>query len=185
MKKTLVQFTLVGIALFNLAFAQDNSSANHDINVTIPTVALIDIEAPTTTTINLGFTAPTEAGLALTSTGSNNTLWLNYSSIKESANHKRTISVKLSAAPIPGVDITLLAGVASSDGAGDKGEPNPILTLTAADQPLITNIGSAYTGDGEAKGHNLTYNLIANTIDFANLIVGSTTANVIYTIADQ
>jgi hypothetical protein len=35
--------------------------------------------------------------------------------------------------------------------------------LSAADQTIISGIGSAYTGNGTNNGHNLTYALVAGS----------------------
>src|SRR5690606_17013595 len=135
--------------------AQDTETDNHTIGITISEVALVDIEPGGSKNITMNFTAPTEAGMPLTAPTTNNALWLNYSSIKSTANPVRTISVKLTAL-LPGVDVKVTAAAATGSGDGALGTPAAQLTLTAADQTIISDIGSAYTGDGANNGHNLT-----------------------------
>lgn len=185
MKNKSLSLTLVGLALSGATYAQvDSYTALHNLTVNIPSVALVDIESASSTDITLGFTAPVEAGLGLTSSGANNSLWLNYSSIKASATDNRQISVKLNQF-VDGVDITLLAGAASATGAGTKGTPSVLLTLTTSDQVIISDIGSTYTGNGVSNGHNLTYNMLTNTSDYASLVVSNPSVIVTYTISDD
>ena len=54
--------------------AQDTNTDNHTITISIPEVALVDIEPAATKNITLGFTAPTEAGNPITPSTSNTTL---------------------------------------------------------------------------------------------------------------
>ncbi|WP_412850985.1 hypothetical protein ACL0VS_07145 [Chryseobacterium sp. PMSZPI] len=185
----------IGISLFaavisgNLS-AQDTNTDSHTITISIPEVALVDIEPSATKNITLGFTAPTEAGNPILPSAANNTLWLNYSSIKSVADPTRNVSVKLNAI-IPGIDIHVTAAVASGSGAGLLGKSAGLLTLTAADQTIISDIGSAYTGNGANNGHNLTYALAAGSgpggvAAYSDLqATATTTATVVYTISDN
>lgn len=170
--------------------AQDTATDNHTIGITIPEVAIVDIEPEASKNITMGFTAPDEAGLPITLTGSNNTLWLNYSSIKSVADATRNVSVKLNAL-VPGVDIKVTAATASGSGAGTLGTPSAQLILSAADQTIVSGIGSAYTGDGASNGHNLTYELApgsgsGSVASYADLEATTTaSATVTYTISDN
>lgn len=188
-----IKFTLALSAILFASIevkAQDSNTDSHTISITVPEVALADIEPAANKNITLGFTAPTEAGLPIVADGTDNTLWLNYSSIKSASDTTRNVSVKLDAL-IPGIDINLTAAAASGSGEGDLGTPSAQLTLSAADQTLISGIGSAYTGDGANNGHNLTYALApgsgSGTIaTYADLEATSTAvATVTYTISDN
>ena len=176
----------------NLKAHSDDTNDDHTITITVPEVALVDIEPSASKNISLGFTAPTEAGLPITPTGTNNTLWLNYSSIKSAADATRNVSVKVNSI-IAGIDIRVTAAAAAAAGAGDGtlGTPSAQLTLTAADQTIISGIGSAYTGNGANNGHNLTYALAPGSSSgtiavYADLeAVASALATVVYTISDN
>jgi len=185
----------LAVCLITAAFsgnlqAQDTNTDNHTITISIPEVALVDIEPAATKNITLGFTAPTEAGNPITPATSNTTLWLNYSSIKSVADPTRNVSVKVNAL-IPGIDINVTAAAATGSGAGTLGTPAAQLTLSAADQTIISGIGSAYTGNGANNGHNLTYALAAGSgpggvAAYADLQATATTvATVTYTISDN
>lgn len=188
--KFTLALSLVALALSTHMNAQDTNTDNHTITISVPEVALVDIEPAATKNITLGFTAPTEAGNPVVANASNNTLWLNYSSIKSVADPTRNVSVKLNAV-VPGVDIRVTAAAATGAGGGTLGTPSAQLTLSAADQTIISGIGSAYTGNGANNGHNLTYALAAGSgpggvAVYADLQATATTvATVTYTISDN
>lgn len=181
---------LVTAAFSGSLRAQDTNTDNHTITISIPEVALVDIEPAATKNITLGFTAPTEAGNPVTANAANNTLWLNYSSIKSVADPTRNVSVKVNAL-IPGIDIHVTAAAATGSGGGTLGTPAAQITLSAADQTIISGIGSAFTGNGANNGHNLTYALAAGSgpggvAVYADLQATATTvATVTYTISDN
>ncbi|MFP3599054.1 hypothetical protein [Chryseobacterium sp. SIMBA_029] len=185
-----LSLSLIALAVSAGMNAQDTNTDNHTIAITIPEVALVDIEPAATKNITLGFTAPTEAGLPILPSASNTTLWLNYSSIKSVADPTRNVSVKLNAI-IPGIDIHVTAAAATGAGGGTLGTPSAQLTLSAVDQTIVSGIGSAYTGNGANNGHNLTYALAAGSgpggvAAYADLQASTTTvATVTYTISDN
>ncbi|MDH6251276.1 hypothetical protein M2347_001003 [Chryseobacterium sp. H1D6B] len=188
--KFTLTLSLVAFAISANMNAQDTNTDNHTIGITIPEVALVDIEPAASKNITLGFTAPTEAGLPIVPASPNSTLWLNYSSIKSVADPTRHVSVKLGAL-IPGVDIKVTAAAATGSGGGTLGTPAAQLILSAADQTIISGIGSAYTGDGANNGHNLTYTLnfgstLGSVALYADLqATAAAVATVTYTISDN
>lgn len=164
--------------------AQDGNTDNHTIGVTIPELALVDIEPAASKNITLNFTAPTEAGDPIIAPSNNSSLWINVSSIKSNSDPTRTVSVKLSAL-VPGVDIKVKAAADAGLGAGTMGTPSTQLTLSTSDQGIVTGIGSAYTGNGASKGYNLTYNISCPNGNYANLAASAVVATVTYTISDN
>ena len=159
-------FAAVIVLSANASFAQtDSKIATHLLNINIPQVALLDLEAPSTA-ITLAGTVPTEVGLPMTfedATAKNTSIWMNYSSIVKGV-LLRNVTVSILTGSVPaGLKLTVLAGAASSDGAGTKGTATSFITFinttpTTA-QDIVTGIGSTYTGDGVNKGRNLTYQL--------------------------
>lgn len=182
--------SLFAFALCGNLNAQDLATDNHTVTISIPEVALVDIEPSATKNITLGFTAPTEAGNPIIPAAANTTLWLNYSSIKSVADPTRNVSVKMNAI-IPGVDLNVTAAAATGAGAGTLGTSAGLLTLTGTDQTIISGIGSAYTGNGANNGHNLTYAIAAGSgpggvAAYADLEATATVvATVTYTISDN
>lgn len=192
MKKTTITLamSLATFALSSNLQAQDTNKDEHTVTISVPEVALVDIEPAATKNITLGFTAPTEAGNPITPNTANSTLWLNYSSIKSVADPTRNVSVKVNAI-IPGIDIHVTAAAATGAGGGTLGTPAAQLTLSSTDQTIISGIGSAFTGNGANNGHNLTYALAAGSgpggvAVYADLqAIATTTATVTYTISDN
>lgn len=172
-----------------LSAQQDTNTDNHTITISIPKVALVDIEPSATKNLTLGFTAPSEAGNAIVPSTANNTLWLNYSSIKTATEPSRNVSVTMDSL-IDGVDINVTAAAATGSGGGKLGTPLGPLTLSTASQTIISDIGSAYTGNGANNGHNLTYAIAAGSpggvANYAALQATATVvATVTYTISDN
>ena len=168
------------------AAAQDSNTDNHTVTITIPEVALLDIELAASKNFSMLFVAPTEAGLGITAPAADASLWLNYSSIVTAAapDNIRTVSVK-SSTTIPGVGIAVTAGTpVMATGAGTGGTAGAAVTLTVSDQTVITGIGSCYTGDGAGKGSNVSYAISAAPAAYALLVAGSTIVTVTYTLSD-
>ncbi|MGK6343846.1 hypothetical protein ACMGDK_16625 [Chryseobacterium sp. DT-3] len=150
------------------------------IAVTLPVVTLLDIEPTGTFTLN--FTAPTEAGQALTAPAANTTKWVNYTSAIVSGGLTRRITASVNQV-IPGVSIRLQAAAASGAGGGVLGTSSGLVTLSTTATNIITGIGGAFTGTGANNGHRLTISLAVNT--YANLSARTNTPIVItYTITE-
>ena len=188
--KGLLAVLFISCSFFTLN-AQDDADDTHTVGITIPEVAILDIESATSTTISLAPTEPTEAGLALDFSGAtDNSLWLNYSSIVGSTSDaSRTVTVKIQSGAVP-TGLLLKVTAAGDNGSGDgaMGTSAAQLTLTGVAQSIITAIGSCYTGSPQLKGHQLTYVLELNaaagsyaSIDFDE----SNNVVLVYTISDN
>ncbi|WP_440881815.1 hypothetical protein [Tenacibaculum sp. C7A-26P2] len=187
--KYLISCSLL-IGGLNLVQAQDGATDSHSLAVTIPEVALIDLESSTSTSITLEVTAPTEAGEAATFPDPDTSIWMNYSSIVNGTeDSSRNVTVVVSNGTIPpGTKISLVAASDAGGGAGTMGTPTASIDLSTSAQNLVTDIGSAYTGSGVSAGHNLTYTLaLSDDADaYSNLDANdSTTLTVLYTLSDN
>ena len=190
MNKTIKKMTLVIVSLIGLSayssLAQDTKTDNHTVAITIPEVAILDLELSSSKNIAASFVAPTEAGNPITVPVNNTSLWLNYSSIVEptGVDASRKVSVKTSAT-IPGIDIKVTAATDAGAGAGTKGVPVAAgVVLTTADQDLITGVGSCWTDTGTSKGHQLTYAFgLTSAATYSSLVSGTTTVTVTYTLS--
>ncbi|MDP3353594.1 MAG: hypothetical protein Q8S44_07630, partial [Flavobacteriaceae bacterium] len=136
--------------------------------------------------ITLNGTAPTEAGEKAVFNATNNALWINYTSIKSTANPTRKVSIQITGGTVPaGLQLSIAAAAYSGTGAGTTGTSAGTKILTGTSQDLITGIGSAYTGNGVSNGHNLTYTL-AQIGSYADLDFNSSnTLTVTYTLSDN
>ena len=184
------KLTLAIIAVLGFGFgasAQDTNIDFHTVTITIPEVALLDIELAGSKNITTTFTAPTEAGEAIVApTTGLGSLWLNYSSIVTASglDMSRTVSVKASGL-IAGTSLNVTAGVPVITGGGTGGSPVAITAITAADQTIISGIGSVWTGDGVNSGSNITYALTAPAASYGSLVAGTTAVTVTYTLSDN
>jgi len=190
-------FAAVIVLSANASFGQDSETANHNVTINIPNIALLDLEFTTGIAIALeGEVTGDEAGLPMSfinDKAKNSDTWINYTSIvSKSALTTRNVTVSLddNGDAVPdGLKLTVTAGAyAGGEGAGDLGTPvaSPIeITSTATN--IIDAIGSAYTGNTAGRGHQLTYQLgYAGTVtDFADLDSDvSAVLKIVYTLSD-
>lgn len=190
MNKNLFSLTLTTLVAFGFVQlnAQDTNVDAHTLRVEVPKVALLDIEGGAAVTLSPA--APTEAGNPIDFTSdTDNTLWLNYSSIiGDAPNDSRTVTVSLTGTLPSGANLLVTASAASGDGGGNKGTSSGAVTLAAinTNYTVITGIGSCYTGDGASKGHNVTYSLTENTGNYGDLNHNTDyTVTLTYTLSDN
>ncbi|MCU0340632.1 MAG: hypothetical protein MUE30_12170 [Spirosomaceae bacterium] len=145
------------VLLLVKACAWAQSSASVGVNVSLPTVALLDL-APSSAGISLPLHAPSEAGNSLT-VSSDNSKWLNFSSTIESGGG-RYITAQIGAGSVPaGLGLRLALAPYAGGGAGALGGGGASILLSAAPQTIVSSIGGAYTGDGTGNGYHLQYAL--------------------------
>ena len=174
----------------------DNGVASHEVGINVPTIALVDVENANGEASSISLEpdiSSLEAGSAVNfSTATDNSLWLNYTSIVEgsddqSESNARIITARISegATQLPaGLHLLLSAGGAST-GNGERGQSvADKLELTGSPQDVITGIGSCYTETGENKGHQLTYTLDMNNSNYQTLAAKTYTVTVQYTISN-
>lgn len=184
MKLTKILFAALIIFTSTNTFAQDTETDSHNVTITIPEIALLDLESNTAKNITLIGEHSGEAGDPLDfSNATDDSIWLNYSSIVGS-NKTRSVSVEITNGSVPeGLQLNVEASI-SATGNGDLGTPGDSITLSGTAQDLITGVGSAYTETGDEKGHKLTYTLSQNG-DYGDLEIGSgTTLTITYTLSD-
>ncbi len=182
----------IAIFLFLLVFgnlyAQENQGS-HKINLKIPEVALINVYS--NSAISLGNNTVIEAGQPLNTEETNNSVWINYSSIIGSQTQPgRDITIRISEGTIPdGVKLYVKVAADIGAGAGTMGKPvGTTQELTANPLIIITDIGSAYTGAGANKGNNVQYSLKLSDEPkaYANLNFDQSSTLVInYTLSDN
>ena len=180
------------------AFAQDDKDDTHDVTIVIPEVAILDIESATSKNFNFAFKPDGiavigEAGKGLVADPGNviPALWLNYTSVVTAAapDNVRNISVFASSL-VPGVTMKVTAGSPIiTSGGGAPGTPTAQVTIglgpLASATPIITGIGSVFTGDGVGAGSPLTYAIDVPAASFGSLVAGSTTVTLTYTLSDN
>ena len=152
LKKVSIALLVVGMSV---AFAQDTNSDFHKVSIVIPQIALLDIEPDDSKNIQLSLAAPTEAGDPLEDK-SDNSLWLNVTSIVSSSTASRDITVKIDA-PLTGIDLKVASADYSGSGFGSFGSTEGEVILGTSDKTIVSGIKSGYTADGDGNGFNLTY----------------------------
>jgi len=185
MKKITLTLATV-LIFFGIGFAQnDKGEASHAVVINIKSHALVDVESEKGEAqyINLSPEAPSEAGLGLDfSKATDNSLWLNYSSIVKQK-QARTISVSMKEEMPAGVELYLAASKDVGEGKGKVGEAYAeAQKLSANGIKLVTGIRSCYTGNGFKKGHNLKFSLKMDEDKYGELITQDYKVEVIYTI---
>ncbi len=182
MKRLLTTATILLFLTLTVQSQDDTNTTKLPVQMAIPPSAKLSLVGS-----DLQFSIIQGSGtsqiLSPTSVGE---VWINYSSIVE-ANTNNIIYASLSSNDLPPeVMIKLKVGPDAGAGYGKTGTPTDPVILSTNPQPIITNIGSCYTGQGLKKGHLLTYNWdllpnydleVISKEDLANLRVG-----VMYTI---
>lgn len=178
-----VSFLLVPIFCFS-----QNNTASHEIEIQIKEVALIGISNAISNQISFHPFGGREAGSSLTfgSAQSNNSVWINYSSIKKYEQQRRTVTAFVEGEVPDGLNLIVTAMPAQGAGDGALGESAGTTLLGKQPSEIITGIGSCYTGTGVNNGHNLIYNLDVDegALSYADLNEEELTFNVVYTLTD-
>lgn len=168
------------------AGTDDNKTASHNISISINDLALIGIRGGNgSANINLSPDAPTIAGQALDfSKASDNSLWLNYSSIVSASNKSRSINAKIES-DLPGGTSITVSPKSATNGRGKVGTAAESVILSKSDQKVVSGIGSCYTGTGTSKGVQLDYKLNMQDSDYGKLFNQEYSVTVTYTITDE
>ena len=186
MKLTKLLFAALIIFTSTSIFAQDTETDSHNVTITIPEVALLDLETDTSKTVTLAGTHSNEAGDPINfDNATDDSIWLNYSSIVSSGK-KRNVSVEITDGKVPGGLQLNVEASSSATGVGTLGTPAGSIKLSGKAQDLITGVGSSYTETGNEKGHKLTYTLSQNG-SYGDLThnVSGTILEITYTLTDD
>jgi hypothetical protein len=151
---------LLGIIIGEIAYAQQPPKIGFDTNETkLPVMLGIPPKANLSLVgkdLQLSL-APTEDAVTQRITPREASIWINYSSVVEpSSTNSIYVSMGMSNVPAE-ITIKLKIDPYVGNGSGQMGTPTQPIILGSFPQPIITNIGSCYTGKGEGSGHKLTY----------------------------
>ncbi|SDW37778.1 hypothetical protein SAMN05444411_101599 [Lutibacter oricola] len=182
---------LIAVLLFSITNSVSQTETDsHTLTINLNTVAHLEINSTNSNAISLKGTAPNDAGEKVELNQSNNDLWLNYSSIAKN-NSARNVTVQVIDGEVPeGINLMVSANKYLGDGEGHIGKvvEQPIILNDKKATNIIEGIGSAYTGNGAKKGHNLTYKIAqsdeANSYAFLDFD-DSTTLTIVYTLSDN
>jgi hypothetical protein len=174
------------LSLFsNLAFSQWEEG-QISVHLSIPEIALVDIEPGANNSIDFSIIPSAESGnSSIAYESSNESLWINYSSALANQQNTRKIVAEISQGVLPkGILLYLQASHYSGSGEGKLGHSSGKIKLANQPKPIITNIGSCYTGDGINNGHLLTFSIEIKNYSKVYATEESD-FNILYTITDN
>lgn len=160
--KSILIFLLLSLLISGIKTisAQNKNTTEMALTVSIPAVALIDFEG---SNHKIVFRSTNQVDQII-NPSTDNSIWLNYTSIVQSGS-SNYITVHISSGQLPpesSVNIEVTDDVGA--GSGKIGIASPVqIELSMYPQSIITDIGSCFTGRGIEKGHQLTYSW--NNID--------------------
>jgi hypothetical protein len=144
----------------SVAAALDDTAA-HDVTVNVTEVALINAvgtDPAFTIGVGDGAVGGEEFGVSPAAAGEK---YLQYTSIV-ALGETRTITAEIDESDLPPGTTLFVAATAAAGGKGSLGNAGAEIDLNDDAQPIITSIGSGYTGTGGADGVQLTYRLSIN-----------------------
>lgn len=175
-------FVFLALIVPKLLVAQAVSQTSANVGVTLPEIALLDIE-PNNSAVSLELKMPTEAGTFVKSTQQSNAKWINYSSAV-SVGRTRNVFVQIEYGSVPSGTVVKVQASGASGGKGALGISGGTVTLSGSPQRIIQGIGGAATGNGANFGHALTYFLEVSNVSQLDFNA-SGTVGIIYTLIDN
>lgn len=161
-------------------------TANVDVSISMPSVALVDILPSGSNSVTLQMTAPTEAGNTVGTGSSNNANWLIFTSAVTSGG-SRSIKGDVMGTLPAGIRLRLDVSAYVGSGLGFTGGNSYVTAnkyLTNTPVSFIDNIKGAYTGiTYGSNGFQLTYSLEIQ--NYANIRSGTSNVTVRYTMVDN
>ncbi len=179
---------LINCILLLLAYQIYGQSTDYwDVNITLPQIALLDIE-PNNSTIELEALPPNKPGEELnTGEGIDESKWINYTSTSSLSNPTKSVFAEIIQGQVPsGMEVRLKAdNYSGSDGDGVFGISTGTIVLDNSAKIIISNIGGAFTGDNKNNGHKLTFSLHIINYEEMSIVDDSNVLLVSYTLMDN
>ena len=178
-------FSMVLIFISNVAFCQWQEG-QLDLNLSLPQVALIDIEPSANNSIHFSITPSPESGSpAIAEMTSGPDLWINYSSSLTSVQNSRSIIAEISQGSFPeGIALYIEASNYSGAGRGQTGQSAGKVEITNQPAHILNSVGNCFTGDGVNNGHLITFSIAIS--DYSKIVAsGDLNFMVLYTITDN
>ncbi len=115
---------------------------------------------------------------------SDNSQWLNYTTLVHPSEPSIAITVEISSGIIPdGMELRIEAMPYEGMSRSKQGMPTGKLSVSNRPQVLIDNIRTCYTGAGRNEGHQLKFSFIIT--DYAKVRSGTSNISIQYTITSQ
>lgn len=180
-------YVLILIVLSTLSGLAQERSAEHQVKVKLPEVALLGLVAENSTDVSLMVNLPNEAGeVVKLNAVSKERIWVNYSSVVSKSVPARKVVAYVEGELPRGICLKVEASSFKGSGKGRLGKPAGIVTLSNEPADVIVDIGTCYTGKGIQNGHFLSYKLeqTDEETDLAMLEQQNLALNVVYTLTD-
>jgi len=175
---------LIFLLMGTIPLYSQTQDGSVNVRFSVPEIAVVDIE-PAYNNIEFSVTASASpGGEPVVKQVSGESIWLNYSSAIRGNGNKRSINAQLAGSNIPdGISFFIEASAPSALGSANQGTSAGKVKISEEPRPIITGIGSCFTGDGVNMGHELTYSV--EITDF-NKVRSETDQvfTVVYTITD-
>lgn len=183
--KKIIILAFISFSVSNYVYSQwETGQVN--VHLSLPEITLVDIEPALNNSINFIISPALQGGGSpVIQETTNETLWLNYTSALSDGQNSRSINAEITQGTLPeGISLYLEASSYSGTGAGQFGTPTGKVELSNTPSPIISNIGSCYTGDGVNNGHQLTFSIQIS--DYSKIYaVDNLNYVVLYTITDN
>ena len=182
LKYLIILAILIGRTLPALS---QNESDNINVRFSIPEIAVMDIE-PAYNNIEFSVSASSNpGGEPVVEQISGESIWINYSSAINTNGNKRSINAQLLDNSLPsGISFYVEASAASPFGSINQGASTGKVKISSTPRPIISGIGSCFTGDGVNKGHEIKYFLEITDFDKIES-KNNQVFTVMYTITDN
>jgi len=158
-----------------------------NVSISIPPVALIDIEPSINNSIHFSIVPSAESGASpqIRKTSSGESLWLNYSCALQNAQNTRSIVAEISGGTLPeGISLNVEASRFQGKGKGQLGQSTGKVSLSNQPKAIITGVGNCFTGDGQNNGHLLNFSI--DVSDYAKISTADETSfTILYTLSDN
>ena len=175
----IVGFLFLTIYGYVFSWAQSLESDNHLIDISVPQVSLLS--ADDEAFVHFDVHGPTEAGLFVT-TLHDSTIKLKYSTVAGS-NSSYSVFARIDTSPLAQAFRLNLEASNYSTGEGLLGNSQGIIQLSTSWQPVVTDIGTCYTGSDPSAGRQMMSSL--EVISTSSIQAGNQDGfKVFYTITD-
>lgn len=163
MKKLSIPFCVILFSISSISFAQNSIS--------------VSSRGP----IYKDIIPESNAGGHAKMTITDDSQWLNYTTLVEHGEPALSITVEVTSGSIPeGMELQIEASPYKGISRGKMGHPTQIITVSDRPQVLIDHIKTCYTGSSWGEGHQLTFSFIIT--DYAKVKAETHTIYVQYTI---
>jgi hypothetical protein len=180
-------FLLMTFLAITLSFTiTGQNSQGHSLVVSVPRIALINIEGAGSNGIGFIAKEPATAGHSISFTNSEvSEIWLNYSSTIGRNKIKQKVLATLSGDVPEAISLYVEAGNFLGNGKGTMGQSTGRQVLSETPVEIISHIGNCFTGKGINNGHLLTYTVELDETSFHTLASENyQNILVIYTISE-